>query len=51
MYIPTTIETGFYPAQGRVEIRLTAESNQRDALEDSKKKLRSIFSDWLEKNI
>ena len=51
VYIPTTIETGFYPAQGRVEIRLTAESNQRDALEDSNKKLKSIFSDWLEKAI
>ena len=39
---------GFYPAQGRVEIRLTAEADIENELEHYYIHLLKLFSDWLE---
>ena len=45
--LPKGIEPGFYPAQGRVEIRLTAEADIENELEHYYNHLLKLFSDWL----
>ena len=46
--LPKGIEPGFYPAQGRVEIRLTAEADIENELDQYYTHLLKLFSDWLE---
>ena len=44
------IDLGFYPAMGRVEIRLTAHPDLETEIDDSAQTLRSLFSDWLDRD-
>jgi molybdopterin-biosynthesis enzyme MoeA-like protein len=41
------ISIGFYPGLGRVEIRLTAPVEKRDALDEAERILRTLLSDYL----
>lgn len=45
---PNDIAPGFYPAQGRVEIRLTAEASIEEKLIDCQSELHKLFHDFLE---
>lgn len=46
--IPDAIAPGFYPAQGRVEIRLTAEASTEELLIECQAELHKLFQDFLE---
>ncbi|MAW39447.1 MAG: hypothetical protein CMF27_00760 [Kiritimatiellaceae bacterium] len=47
--MPEGIDPGFYPAQGRVEIRLTAEAHLENELDQHHTHLLKLFSDWLDR--